>query len=75
MIANLCLVVQYRLNYRELVPSNPRFPDRGIKYLKKMTIFITITKILELTVTSYFDAYASGKLNSLVSGIQHHCDI
>ena len=40
-----------------------------------MTIITTITKFLELTVTSSFDAYASGKLNSLVSGIQHHCDI
>ena len=35
MIANWCLVVQYRLNYKELVPSNSRFPDHRIKCFKK----------------------------------------
>ena len=35
MIPNWCLVVQYRLNYKELVPSNSRFPDHRIKCFKK----------------------------------------
>ena len=35
MIANWCLVIQYRLNYKELVPSNSRFPDHRIKCFKK----------------------------------------